>query len=188
MTSNTLELARLDTLASPPNASWESVEELFGAALAAARRHYPSRRIDVVMPGHLPLLHCDPTLLIQLLDNLLENALIYSPPGSEVTLQASISEGGVQIEVMDHGPGIPSEWQERVLDPFVRAPSSSTSLQMSSDRSRRGMGLGLALCRAVARVHGARFWLENRAGGGTVACINFPKQAQPQAHPLEAGA
>ena len=78
MTHNTLQMARLETLDSPLQISWESVEELCGVALAGARRRYPERTLTTTIPAHLPLLHCDPVLIVQLLDNLIENALRYS--------------------------------------------------------------------------------------------------------------
>ena len=183
MTSNTLQMARLDTPDSPLQASWESIEELCGVVLAGARRRHPTRRIQVEVPPHLPLLYCDPVLMVQLLDNLIENALRYSPASQTVDLCARQTDGALQLEVHDRGAGIPQAWREQVFAPFRRVPPESRSDRDTHDTLRRGIGLGLALCQAIARVHQARLWIEDRAGGGTVVCLRFAAQAQPQSAP-----
>lgn len=185
MTSNTLQMARLDTLDAPLQASWESVEELCGVVLAGARRRHPARRIEAKVPAGLPLLWCDPVLVVQLLDNLVENALRYSPQVQSITLCARLHEGAVQLQVQDRGIGIPAAWREKVFDPFRRVLPEARGDSGFADTQRRGMGLGLALCQAIARVHQARLWIEDRPGGGTVVCLQFAAQAQPHAAPEE---
>lgn len=185
MTNNTLQMARLDTLEAPLQASWESVEELCGVVLAGARRRHPSRRIEAEVPAGLPLLWCDPVLVVQLLDNLVENALRYSPQAQPVGLCARLQDGAVQLQVQDRGIGIPPAWREKVFDPFRRVLPEARGDSGFADTQRRGMGLGLALCQAIARVHQARLWIEDRPGGGTVVCLQFAAQAQPQTAPEE---
>lgn len=186
MTSNTLQMARLDTLDTPLQASWESVEELCGVALAGARRRHPERLITATVPSSLPLLHCDPVLVVQLLDNLIENALCYSHSDQNVDLRAHLQDGGVQLEVLDRGIGIPSEWLEKVFDPFFRVLPEIGGDTGFANSPRRGMGLGLALCQAIARAHHARLWIKARKDGGTVVCLLFAAQAQPEPAPGEA--
>lgn len=185
MTSNTLQMARLDTLDTPLQVSWESVEELCGVALAGARRRHPERRITTSIPTGLPLLHCDPVLMVQLLDNLIENALRYSSANQAVNLQAHLQDGSVQLEVLDRGIGIPSEWHQKVFDPFCRVLTDTVGDTGFADSPRRGMGLGLALCNAIARAHHARLWIKDRENGGTAVCLQFPEQAQPEPAPGE---
>ena len=180
MTSNTLQMARLDTLTTPLQSSWESVEELCGVALAAARRRYPQRHLSAEVSAGLPLLHCDPVLVVQLLDNLIENALRYSTPDQGVCLHVDLREGCVQFDVLDRGIGIPPEWRHKVFDPFCRALPETRGDTGFADIPRRGMGLGLALCQAIARAHHARLWIEAREGGGTVASLRFDTQTQPE--------
>src|SRR5574343_488040 len=182
---NTLQMARLDTVDAPLQASWESVEELCGAVLAGARRRRPTRRIENQVPAHLPLLWCDPVLVVQLLDNLVENALHYSPNEQPVRLCALMQDGAVQLQVQDRGIGIPAEWRDKVFDPFLRVLPEARGDSGFADTTRRGMGLGLALCQAIARAHQARLWIEGRSGGGTVVCLQFAAQAQPLAAPPE---
>ena len=87
------------------------------------------------------------------------------------------------MAVMDRGIGIPAEWHERVFDPFFRMPTTDRPDPKQDAMARRGMGLGLALCRAIARAHQARIWIEAREGGGTVVRRRVPVQRQPQAGP-----
>jgi two-component system sensor histidine kinase KdpD len=183
MTTNTLQMARLDMAATPLQTSWESAQELCGAALSGARRRHPQRQIEVDAPATLPLLQCDPVLVVQLLDNLIENALRYSAPDLPVELRAHLQEGAVQFEVLDRGIGIPVEWREKVFDPFHRVLPEARGDNGFANATRRGMGLGLALCRAVARAHHAPLWIDAREGGGTVVCLRFPPQAQPASAP-----
>lgn len=183
MTTNTLQVARLDALGTPPHASWESVEELCGVALAACRRRHVGRDLEADVPPGLPLVWCDPVLVVQLLDNLLENALLYSPPDTPVTLLARAPEGLVQIDVLDRGCGIPEERREGPFEAFRSVPPSAAGDAACFDAPRRGMGLGLALCQAVARVHHAQLAIEERPGGGTVVSLRFPLQPQPPVVP-----
>jgi two-component system sensor histidine kinase KdpD len=183
MTTNTLQMARLDTVDTALQVHWESVEELCGVAMAAARRRHPERTLEVQVPSELPWLLCDAVLVVQLLDNLLENALRYSPDTEVVTLQVSLHDQAIQMAVLDRGIGIPVEWHERVFDPFRRVLPTEKADTGFANSPRRGMGLGLALCRAIARVHHARLWIESRPGGGTAVCLRFPSQVQPSSAP-----
>lgn len=185
MTHNTLQMARLDTLDAPLQTSWESVEELCGAALAGAKRRHPTRQIEADVSADLPLLTCDPVLVVQLIDNLIENALRYSPPEAPVTLHAYASNQAVQFDVLDRGIGIPPEWREKVFEPFQRVMPETRGDTGFAYATRRGMGLGLALCRAIAHAHHAQLWFEDREGGGTRVCLRFEAQHQPAPAPKE---
>lgn len=177
VTSNTLEMARLDTIDAGLHTSWESLEELCGVALAATRPRHPGRVLDASVQSSLPLLKCDPVLVVQLLDNLLENALRYSPDDSPVELSVDQVADILSIRVMDRGIGIPAAWKEKVFDPFRRVlPEADSGF---SSFTRRGMGLGLALCQSIARVHGASIWIADRDGGGTVVHVQFQIEKQP---------
>jgi two-component system sensor histidine kinase KdpD len=183
VTRNTLELARLDALGVLPQVSWESVEELCGVALSAAQRRHPDRRILSRIEAGLPLVRCDPVLLIQLLDNLLQNALIYSKADQAVEIEAMTHQATLTLQVLDRGPGISAEWRNRVFEPFMRVlPDRSTDAGFDVSE-RRGMGLGLALCRAIARLHRAELVLLDREGGGTIVQLALPIEPQPDVVP-----
>jgi two-component system sensor histidine kinase TctE len=108
----------------------------------------------------------DVFLLRDLLDNLVDNALRYTPPGGSVTVRCGTTPGGTVLEVEDDGPGIPPAQRARVFERFVRlAPEAGTT----------GSGLGLAIVRDIARLHGARVELGDGAGGkGARFTIHFP--------------
>ena len=183
MTTHTLQLARLDALDAPLQCSWESVEELWGVVLSSARRRYPKRPLQVDVPPGLPLLWCEPILLVQLFENLVDNAIQHSPASAPVRLEARCVAGAVELDVVDRGVGIPGEWHEKVFDPFCRMPGVPRPDPNQDATARRGMGLGLALCRAIAKAHQGRIWIEARDGGGTVVRLHMPLQNQPQAQP-----
>jgi two-component system sensor histidine kinase KdpD len=184
VTTNTLQMARLDALDDVFQTSWESVEELCGVAITAARRRHQDRKLEAQVQPFLPFLKCDPVLMVQLLDNLLENALRYSPADAPVDLVASQNDRKILIQVLDRGIGIPAAWKERVFAPFMRVlPEGDTGFSFAT---RRGMGLGLALCQSIARVHHAQLWIEDRQGGGTVVSIQFNIEEQPVLSPAEA--
>lgn len=108
----------------------------------------------------------DRELIAQALINLVENALLHTPPGSRIGLQVRIDEGGALVAVSDNGPGIPEAERERVQQRFVRLEAS---------RATSGYGLGLSLVRAVAQAHDASFTLAD-ARPGLYAEIRFPRR------------
>jgi two-component system sensor histidine kinase KdpD len=167
MSDNTLQLLRLSEPGQTLQLSWESLEEIVGAVLARVRQHDPARRIRSQVPEGLPLLRADAVLLAQLLSNLLDNALKYSE--GEVELVVDRPGEVLEVCVHDRGPGIPEAEREAVFQPYVRGDRSG----------RRGTGLGLAVCRAIARAHGAQLLLRAREGGGSSFCLRLPVEVQP---------
>jgi two-component system sensor histidine kinase KdpD len=180
MTSNTLQLARLDAAALDIRKDWESVEELMGSVMQSAKRRFVQAQFQMRIAPALPLLHCDAILVVQLLENLIENAVKYSPAPARIELQASQPDDQhVRMCVLDHGPGIPDAWHERVFDAFTRVAQPTTFDAQGDHMARRGVGLGLAVCRAIARVHDAKIWADNRTEGGARVCVEFVVLCQP---------
>jgi len=180
MTTNTLQLARLD--ASPLNVKkdWESLPEILGSVLSKARKRYQSRRILVDVPSGLPLIRCDAILLVQLFDNLIENAAKYSPEESSIEIKVVASKIELIVRVLDEGPGISNAWKEKVFHVFERIHAQSVQADASEDNQlRRGMGVGLAVCMAIAKVHDFKIWVEDRLPQGAVMCLSIPIMQQP---------
>ena len=180
MTTNTLQLARLD--ASPLNVKkdWESLQEILGSVLSKARKRYQTRRILVEVPNNLPLIRCDAILLVQLFDNLIENAAKYSPEETAIEIKAVVLNDELVVRVMDEGPGISNAWKEKVFHAFERVHAEEAQADASEDNQlRRGMGVGLAVCMAIAKVHDARLWVEDRLPHGAVMCLSLPVGIQP---------
>jgi two-component system sensor histidine kinase KdpD len=180
MTTNTLQLARLD--AGPLNVKkdWESLQELLGSVLATARKRYPTRRFVVDVPSGLPLVQCDAILLVQLCDNLIENAAKYSPEGTPIDIKIVATADELVVRFTDEGPGISNAWKEKVFHAFERVHTQAAQADASEDsQMRRGMGVGLAVCMAIAKVHDAKLWVEDRVPHGASICLSLPVMRQP---------
>jgi two-component system sensor histidine kinase KdpD len=180
MTTNTLQLARLDAAPLQIKKDWESLQELLGSVLAKARQRFPTRDIVVEMPEALPLIHCDATLLVQLFDNLLENAVKYSPDHTAIEIQVQHHASALEIRVIDGGAGISDAWKTKVFQPFERVHDHVAQADASPEHAlRRGMGVGLAVCQAIAKVHSAKIWVEDHSPQGTELCLSMPLLPQP---------
>jgi two-component system, OmpR family, sensor histidine kinase KdpD len=166
---NTLQLARLGH-AGELDLDWQSMEEIVGSVLARVRERDATRRIKSRVPASLPLIKGDPVLLTQLLENLLDNALKYSP--GAIDLVVSHAGGEMHVTVEDRGPGIPPGDEQFIFEPYRRGDRSG----------QRGAGLGLAVCRAIAHAHGGNVAVRPRAGGGATFVLSLPVEiAQPAA-------
>ncbi|HEX5104777.1 MAG TPA: ATP-binding protein, partial [Pirellulaceae bacterium] len=104
------------------------------------------------------------------LTNLVENALRFAPPGSQIKIAAGTTSGKIWLEVMDEGPGIPPGDEERIFEKFYRAPNQ---------QPRSGTGLGLAICDGIVQLHGGTIRADNRQENGAVFRIELPQPPQP---------
>ncbi len=178
LVSNLLNMMRIESGAIAVHKDWQPVEEVVGAALNHMERHLRNRQVKLNIPDDLPLVPIDGILIEQVLMNLIENAVKYTPADSPIEISARTEGGGVQIEVADRGPGLPEGARERVFEKFYRA-------RPSQDRS--GFGLGLSICRGIVEVHGGRIWAESRPGGGTEFRFFLPIEGTPpKVEPAEA--
>jgi len=126
--------------------------------------------IRVQCGSDLPIADLDATRVRLLLRNLIDNALRYNPAdGPPVTVQLSCIDDVLVIEVSDHGPGIPAEHIDRVMEPFYRADPARS-------RATGGFGLGLSLCNRIVIAHGGELQLVNNPGQGTSAIVRLPVQ------------
>ncbi len=164
-----LQMTRLATGGIEPSREWHLVEDLVGSALTRIARLLREHEVRTDIPPDLPLVAVDGVLVEQLLINLLENAARYTPPGSEIEVSARAGAEGVSLVVADRGPGLDAGSRERLFEPFFRGAGAGS----------RGVGLGLAICRAIAELHGGSIAVEPRPGGGARFCVRFPPQEQP---------
>jgi two-component system sensor histidine kinase KdpD len=180
MTTNTLQLARLDAAPLQIKKDWESLQEILGSVLAKARQRHPQRRMVVTVPEGLPLVHCDAILLVQLFDNLIENAIKYSPDDTPIDIEVQAQPNALEVHVMDQGTGIADAWKDKVFQAFERVHADAAQADATDARQlRRGMGVGLAVCKAIAKVHHAKLWVQDRQPHGAVMCLQLPVQQQP---------
>jgi signal transduction histidine kinase len=112
--------------------------------------------LEIARPDETLAVLCETDRIVQVLSNLITNALKYSPPGSAVRVGARRSDGHIEVYVEDRGPGIPPELLPRIFDRFTRA-----QLRHGHD----GIGLGLAIAQGIVLAHGGRIWAENRTDG-----------------------
>ncbi len=175
MTDNTLQLARLGAPGVALRCDWESAEEIAGAVLRRARRQPGGDRVRVRLEPELPLLWCDAMLVSQLLDNLVHNALKYSPPDAPVELLVRRIGPQLMLAVRDRGPGIEPAWRERVFEVFRRGEPAADAVPAQ----RPGAGVGLAVCRAIARAHEGEIRLRPRAHGGCAFEFRLPVREPP---------
>jgi len=179
LVANLLDMARLEAGAVQLNRQWQPLEEVVGSALAAARPALAGRSVSVALPDTLPLVYIDAVLIERVLVNVLENAAKYTPAGTPLELAAAVAGDSVLLWLDDHGPGLPPGREEALFNKFERgARESATS----------GVGLGLAICRAIARAHGGDISGASRAQGGARFTLRLPRGEPPAlAAPVEAG-
>jgi two-component system sensor histidine kinase KdpD len=133
--------------------------------MCAMDRRLRGRDVRIDLGPDPPMIHADPVAIEQVLTNLLDNAVEYTPPAAPIEIRAAASADTVAIEVADHGPGLPAGTEKRVFDKFFRAPAAAGQ--------RRGIGLGLAICRGIVEAHGGTISAANRPGPGRVAGAIF---------------
>ena len=171
LVDNLLEMTRLQAGALQLRKEWHPVEEVIGVALGRFSRRLADRPITTRVPPNLPLVSMDGLLIEQVLINLLENALKYTPPGSPIEIIATATDEAVTIEMADRGPGLQPGEEGRVFDQFYR----------SERAAGRGAGLGLAICQGIIRAHGGHIWAHNLPGGGVAFLFTLPISDKPPA-------
>jgi two-component system sensor histidine kinase KdpD len=172
LVSNLLDMARIESGEVKLNLQWQPLEEVVGSALNAARAMLKQHHVDVQIPRDLPLVRFDALLIERVLVNLLENASKYTPPGSTVTLTAEVIGDRLSVSVMDDGPGLPAGQQEAVFQKFTRGERESAT---------PGVGLGLAICRAIVESHQGKIVAADRPGGGARFTFTLPLGNPPAA-------
>ncbi len=170
LVNNILDMARLDAGMVELNKQWVPLDEIIGTVLNRLQKKLAGRPLKVKIPPGIPMVYADPVMIEQVLVNLLENAVRYTPTGSELEITAVSSENAVEIAVADHGPGIPKGLEDRLFDKFY---------QTHHEAAQSGVGLGLSICRAIVEIHGGHIHAQNRHGGGAEFTFMLPLD-QPQ--------
>jgi two-component system sensor histidine kinase KdpD len=164
---NTLELSRIRAGALDVTLEAVDIADLVQHAVRRLRPIARAHRVRLDIPDDLPAVWLDVTMLEQILLNLLENALRFAPPGSEIIVGARVAGDFIELRVADHGPGVPAEARERIFEEFQ-------SVDMRPDRA--GTGLGLAIVRALVTAHGGTVRYEETEGGGATFVCSFPRE------------
>jgi two-component system sensor histidine kinase KdpD len=169
LVQNLLEMTRLESGSFPLQRDWHPVEEIVGAALRRLAKALVGRGLDVRLAPDLPLVLMDDVLIEQVLVNLLDNAVKYTPGTTALRIGATASEGRITIEIADAGPGLTPGEEERVFEKFYRGAGTS----------ERGAGLGLAICQGIVQAHGGRVWAHNLPEGGAAFFFTLPLTETP---------
>lgn len=166
LVGNLLDMTRVESGALEIHKEPQPVDEVIGSAISYFGEQLESRSIETEIPDDLPMISGDDVLIQQLMINLLENVLKYTPSESPLLFKATCDaeKNFVTIEVSDRGPGIPEELQSQIFQKFVRANSKAAS----------GAGLGLAICQGIVEAHGGRLGVKARDGGGATFWFSLP--------------
>ena len=170
LVANLLEMARLQAGKVALRKDWQLFEDVIGASLNLMRPALGARPVVVELAHDLPLVEFDAVLIERVLCNLIENAAKYSPGDTPIELRAFLVDKTACIAVCDRGAGIAVEERERVFGMFARGAVES---------SKPGVGLGLAICRAIVEAHGGRIEVSSRDGGGTCMTLSLPLGTPP---------
>ena len=165
LVANLMDLSRMRAGAMTPAKEPVLLEDLIGSVLRRLKPSLGGRDVRVRVRDDVPPVPVDVVQMDQVLTNVLENAVRYAPPGSEISISAVRWQSLVEIRVSDRGPGIPREEQSRVFDEFYRK---------DVEGRRGGTGLGLAIARAIVVGHGGSISVEETPGGGATIALRLP--------------
>lgn len=169
LVENLLSVTRIEDGTMQIHTQAELVEEVIDEALRHLPRHSDQYHIDVQCSDELLLAKMDARLIVQVVINILDNAIKYTPPGSTIVLTSQKQGDMVAVEIADNGPGIPDEQKKRVFEMFYTLGSDIAD-------SRRSMGMGLALCKSIVNAHGGQITVRDNQPQGTVFCFTLPAE------------
>jgi two-component system, OmpR family, sensor histidine kinase KdpD len=172
LVANLLDMVRVESGALQVQREWHVLDEVVSGAVLRVEPRLGDRDLQVHLPDTLPLVALDDVLIQQVLVNLLENALRYTPAGSPIEITAEERSGELVVSVSDRGPGIAESDRDRIFVKFERG-----------DASAGGIGLGLSICSGIVRAHGGRIWVESRVGGGASFRFALPLRPPPSIEP-----
>jgi two-component system sensor histidine kinase KdpD len=141
------------------------IQDAIGTALENLNDHLGERIISLDIERNIPLVPMDFVLIVQVLVNLIDNAMKYSDLESPVEIQARQIDHEIHVRVSDRGIGIPADDLERIFEKFYR---------VQRPEKISGTGLGLSISKGIVEAHGGRIWAENRTGGGTTIIFCLP--------------
>jgi two-component system sensor histidine kinase KdpD len=178
--ANLVFATRLESGTIALSREWTTLEEIIGVGLARHREDLASRPFRVHLPTDLPMVRVDNAMLPQVVHNLIENALRYTPPGTPISVSAWTADAQVIVKVSDEGPGLSDDEAAKVFQRFYRGRASKSSPAAGGiSPSSTGMGLGLTICEGIIRAHDGRIWAEPNTPRGVAFMFSLPVE-QPQ--------
>jgi len=171
LVSNVLDLMRFESGQVVLRTEWETLDDLVGTALHGVEQPLARHRVDLRLPADLPPVLVDAKLIVQVLTNLFDNIVKYTPAGTHVVVSAAVDGKSVRVFVDDDGPGLPPGNPARLFDKFHRGDGEGAIV---------GVGLGLAICQAIIRAHGGEITAAPRSPKGARFEFTLPIGAGPQ--------
>lgn len=157
-----LDMARLHAGKVTLRKEWLPIEEVIGSSIKLLGRALSAHPVSVRLAHDLPLVEFDAVLIERVLCNLLENAAKYSPAGAPIHIETAVRDASLDVRVIDHGKGFSQQNGAALFEMFVRGDQRAAT---------PGVGLGLAICRAIVEAHDGSIEAENAPAGG--ACLHF---------------
>lgn len=167
LTENLLSITRIENGSMNLKLQPELIEEVFREALGHVDRNAAQHDISVNLEDDMLMAMMDVRLIIQVIINIVNNAIKYTPEGSTITLLAKKNGQLVEISIADDGPGISDEAKEHLFDMFYTAQTTNAD-------SRRGLGLGLSLCKSIVEAHGGHITVRDNKPQGAVFTFTLP--------------
>ncbi|HET7400469.1 MAG TPA: DUF4118 domain-containing protein [Usitatibacter sp.] len=171
LVNNLLDMARIQSGEVKLDLQWHPMEEVVGSALRASAGALGGREVRVDIPADLPLVQMDAVLVERVLANLVENAAKYTPPESHIGVASRVAGTWLETRVEDDGPGIPAGKEEAIFEKFTRGRVEGTA---------SGVGLGLAICRAIVEAHGGTIRAEAGRTRGAGFVFTLPLGTPPE--------
>ncbi|BFO08799.1 two-component system sensor histidine kinase KdpD [Serratia rubidaea] len=171
LVNNLLDMARIQSGGFILRKEWQSLEEIVGASLHMLEPIFNQHEVKVELPDEMVLINCDGSLLERVFTNLLENADKYAGQDAIIGIRARTLPEWLEVEIWDNGPGIAAEQRLHIFDKFSRGDKESAI---------PGVGLGLAICRAIIELHGGRIWADSSSHGGASFKFLLPLESMPE--------
>ncbi|MFZ5644249.1 MAG: ATP-binding protein [Bacillota bacterium] len=167
--SNLLDMARLESGILQLNKEWCDIQDIIGVALGRMEYSLVNRPLKTDIKQDLPLVRADIILIEQVLVNLIDNAIKYSLPETDILISGWRKGPEVNISVENRGQNIPPGDMEKIFNKFYR---------LQAPRQVSGTGLGLAICRGFIEAHRGKIWAENNPAGGTIITFTLPVEGE----------
>lgn len=165
LVANLLDMSRIEGGALRPQYDWYDVGELVREVISRLRPALQGRRVELSIADGLPPVSIDYLMIDQVVTNLIENAVKYTPSGTPLDVRIQRVDDQIRVEIVDHGPGIPPSKRATVFDKFYRIEAKSQV---------RGSGLGLAVSKGLVEGHDGHIWVEETPGGGATFVFELP--------------
>ncbi|HEY8026725.1 MAG TPA: two-component system sensor histidine kinase KdpD [Burkholderiaceae bacterium] len=178
LVTNLLEMARIQNGEVQLNLQWQPFEEVVGSSIRLCKARLGERTIETRLPATLPLVRFDAMLIERVLCNLLENAAKYTPATSHIVIAAETAGQFLNVALSDNGPGLPAGKEEALFEKFTRGERESAT---------SGVGLGLAICRAIMEAHGGTIRASKSTEGGAMFTFALPLGTPPETPDFDEG-